>query len=572
LIQEIKEISRSPRTYETKRKESIAAYLMKSYCETNLSEYDKALNWCKMSGQELVVTQFGKGIWAGLPWFHQNWGRDTFIALPGISIVTGNFTEAEEIIVNFTNYQQKDTVNSLFGRIPNRVISPENIIYNTADGTPWLIREIAELINYTGDLELAQKLFPVVENAIEGTIKNLIDADGFLTHDDADTWMDARIEGKEAWSPRGNRAVEIQVLWFTQLSVSAHMADLLGYKNQAAKWNELAQKVKKNFNAKFINPKNNTLFDHLDTNDNPDLQIRPNQMFALTVPLLENIIEPEIQSAVVQQVVSELTYTYGVASLSQNDKYFHPYHRNQIYHFDAAYHNGMCWQWISGPVVTGMVRMGYKDLAFEHSLNLTEQTLYLGMPGSLSELVQPFPKSDGSLHLTGTYSQAWSVSEFVRNHYQDYLGIRADMLNRQIIVSPQMPSKLTLAKFVINIGKDEQLEAIFEQNNDVKKFSFRGKYLEKPLSINLKLTGKELKYYSVSTSIENDQIVIFQLHNADKMIVEINGKKVIMKETDETIPQANANLSFQKPLLNPDLKTLKIPDYLQNIRKTREVK
>ena len=566
LAQKIREIGAAPEQSIAKRKQEIAQLLQKSWFQTNDPQYDKALNWAKIAGNELVVQQFGKGIWAGLPWFNQSWGRDTFIALPGISLVTGQFADAADIIRSFSDYQITDPQNELFGRVPNRVNSPDDIIYNTTDGTPWLIREIAEYVFFTGDTAFARQIFPVIQRAISGAKQNFLDQNGLMTHANADTWMDAKIRGNQAWSPRGDRAVDIQALWFNQLKVSAALADVLGEKQLSDEWHALAEQVKLSFNKYFRNPVGNVLYDHINPDNSPDVQIRPNQMFALTIPQTENLIDSDVKSGVVRQVVSELTYPYGVASLSQNDRYFHPYHHDQIYHFDAAYHNGLCWQWNAGPVIGGMVEMGYQHLAFELTENLTDQILNEGMPGSMSELVLPGLAENGALQLSGTYSQAWSVSEFVRNFYQDYLGVRVNMLRREIVFAPRLPEKLTSVRFLQNFGRDEQIEIAIESAADGQTITFWGTNLASPVNLKIERLSPEFAIFATGFTLRSGETITLKLDDSVKMSGELNGNPLQFEPTGASIPKPSADLKFQTFRLNPNLEALKTPDFLEKIR------
>ncbi len=217
-------------------------YLTKSFLWTDDAEYNQALMWAKSSSHLFVVEEFGKGIWAGLPWFKNNWGRDTFISLPGTLLVSGSFTEARDVLENFARFQNLRPGRN-YGRIPNRVSSMDNIIYNTTDGTPWMIREAYEYLRYTGDENFARQIYPVVKTALDGAITNYVDAEGFLTHADADTWMDARINGDKPWSARGNRAVEIQALWFTALEAGVALANASGDDVAATKWQRQAETI-----------------------------------------------------------------------------------------------------------------------------------------------------------------------------------------------------------------------------------------------------------------------------------------------------------------------------------------
>lgn len=554
-------LSEDPDRTVQDRAQGVAKLLQQSQVETNDPELDQALAWAKISANELVVTEFKKGIWAGLPWFHQGWGRDTFISLPGTSIVTGQFADAADIIRGFAAYQILDPGNPLYGRIPNRVCSPTDIIYNTTDGTPWLIREIAEYVLWTGDKAFAAEMLPVVRRAIDGALKYFTDEFGFMTHDDADTWMDARLEGKEAWSPRGNRAVDIQALWHTQLEAGAWLARLLRSGAEADDWQSRADQVKSNFRRYFTDADHQALYDHLNTDGSPDHQIRPNQLFALTVPLFSELIDSPMQAGVVRQVVSELAYPHGVASLSQNDPLFHPHHHNQIYYFDAAYHNGLCWQWNAGPTIGGMVKTGQSDLAFELTKNLAGQILHEGMPGSLSELVEPFKNAEGRLVLSGTYSQAWSVAEFVRNFYQDYLGLRVDMTQRRISVEPRFPKALHRASLTLTAGAMEQMKITWEASG---MMTLTAVHLNAPVIFLVRLADTQRTIREVPVSLAPGATRRLEVQDWKTMLVALDDRIHVAEKTVSTLPAPDPALHFQTPRQTPDRPTLTIPHFLQN--------
>jgi glycogen debranching enzyme len=205
------------------------------------------------------------------------------------------------------------------------------------------------------------------------------------------------------------------------------------------------------------------------------------------VPQLGDLVPPALQTGVVEQVVRELTYPHGVASLSQNDAYFHPYHHDQIYHFDAAYHNGLCWHWTAGPVITGLIRAGRSDLAFQLTQNLAEQILRVGMPGALSELVEPLPV-DGAVKPSGTYSQAWSSAEFVRTIYQDYLGLQPRLSERCLILCPRLPAVLTDVAFRCCLGRGEFLDGEYRQRAESLTVTLNGTGLAAALTVRFRPT------------------------------------------------------------------------------------
>lgn len=428
---------------ENKKEENtelVNELLRKSTFVTENNIFNKALAWSVVSGFDFVTGVSSRGIWAGLPWFRDNWGRDTFIALPGILLVTGEFAQAKAVIEGFAQYQDKNEKSVTYGRIPNRYINASDVIYNTVDGSLWFIREVFEYARYTGDVEFVKKMFPVIYLSLQADLTRRTDENGFLTHGDADTWMDARVEGKQPWSPRGSRANDIQALWYNALKTGALLAEMLNEKALKETWSVAAEKVAKNFKSFFI--KDEKIADCILFDGTPDFRVRPNQFMVLTVPFscFKPLLSTEEKMNLVKKVVPELVFPYGVCSLSQNDEYFHPYHDGcAFYHKDAAYHNGTIWGWNAGFVIQSLCLAGFQETAWKLTKNLAEQILDIGCLGSMSENLNAYKDKKGNITPTGTWSQAWSVSEFSRVAWQAYLGINPDMLNHQVTLSPRLP-------------------------------------------------------------------------------------------------------------------------------------
>lgn len=507
----------------------------------------QAARWAHLSGQNLVVDQYGgPGIWAGLPWFDQNWGRDTFIALPGIALVTGQFEQAKAIIRHFTRYQETDPESPLYGRIPNRVQSPKDIIYNTADGTPWLMRQIWETARYTGDRSFLEEMFPVVRHAIQGALTWRTDSLGFLIHGEADTWMDARIEGRQAWSPRGNRAIEIQALWATQLDVGVRIAQQTGHDALARAWHAQALELRQALRSLFVSPEK-VLYDHLNPDGSPDHRIRPNQILAVTVPPDSSLFATEIQRNVLNQVVDQLTYPYGVASLSQEDPFFHPIHHHPNYHFDAAYHNGMCWHWLSGPVVSALHRFAYTRTAHELTRELARQLIHNDMPGSLSELVNPQPDPDGNPRISGTYSQAWSLSEFLRPLYEDVLGYRPNMLERVLTLTPHLPDPLEHLSFRVPIGESGSLSGSLHSLADTLCIAMDSISIDRPITLVIQFRGQtgNMLQTRIDLGAQTRTPITWHIHDND-IINATSGIHLPTRHIETDLPLQSTPPSFQK--------------------------
>ncbi len=441
------------------KKERLCRLLRDSWVFTEDEDLNRALEWAKISMDALIMNQDKKGIFAGLPWFNSYWGRDTFISLPGALLVTGGFEEAKEILRSFATYQLRDEADSLFGRIPNRV-TVTDAIYNTADGTPWFVREAYEYILYSGDREFAKEIYPVVKRSIEGTIRYRIDPHGFLSHDDADTWMDAKIEGRIPWSARGDRACDIQALWFTQLVSWAMIAQLAGEDSALIEgWLGLARKVKRNFSRFFIDEKHHLIYDHLNRDGSQDLQYRPNQILCLTIPFREifppgsghSPLNGPLGKIDLDEFARRLVYPQGVGSLWREEVNFHPYHLHPNYHFDASYHNGIIWTWNSGPAITAFLRANRTYVPYRLFKSTTDQILHKGAVGTISELIDVLPKPGmDSPELSGCFTQAWSLAEYLRNFYQDILGVYPLLQEYGFSLSPSSLIKyFGRTKFVI---------------------------------------------------------------------------------------------------------------------------
>lgn len=545
------------------RKE-IVDFLSRSILKTGHREYDRALMWAKLTSYFLVVDEFGKGIWAGLPWFRDNWGRDTFIAYPGTLLATGMFDEAKEVLRNFLRYQNKDKKSTDYGRVPNRVASATDIIYNTTDGTPWLIREAYEYLCYTGDTEFAAKIFPAVKLALDGAIQNFVDDQGFLTHADADTWMDAKIEGKLPWSARGTRANDIQALWFTALQAGAKIAELNHDKPLAASWNRLAEKLKQNFPALFWDPRGKRMADRVDQSNRADFKVRPNQLMLISVPVIDNFITEKQGSAIVTQAINELLYPYGIASLSQSDPYFHPYHhRDELHHFDSAYHNGTVWGWNAGPATTALCRHGQTELAWKLAKNLSAQILNNGCRGSMSELIEAIPEKPGLIKLSGTWAQAWSTAEFVRNGYQDFGGFNPRLLDGEIILSPHIPNEWTTFSAVYPFGSAGRLSLTYTKTKGRITFVVQVAGYAEPLKIQINVDAFGRRYSLACTLDPSDTCALTIEKSRGAAIVDgtkYHGRSV----RGAKLPNVKA-LSFAKPTLKHRPPALREKDYLKKI-------
>ncbi len=495
---------------------------------------DRAMAWIILTTDELVTCQQGNGIYAGLPWFNEYWGRDMFISMPGAVFCTGQWETARSIFRDFAKFQDRDTSSETLGRIPNRA-NPDGIIYNTADGTPRFVTDVFEYMQYTGDTTFLASIYPAVELSINSVIERGTDADGFLVHADADTWMDAKRQGKFPCSPRGNRAVDIQALWYGQLRSGAEMARMTGHDHEARRWNDVADSLMAAFNRLFVNTSDKVVFDHLNADGSPDRQYRPNMLYALDM-----VADPSVAMKETRDAWQRLVYPWGVASLDQNDPQFHPYHENwHHYHKDDAYHNGTVWLWNNGIAMQRMIEVGQQDIAWRLFENMNRQALYEGAVGSLSENADAWPRKGAQwARRSGTFLQAWSNAEHIRVWYQDFLGIRPALLNGVININPRIPSAIGSLRYSELLGAGA-LEGAFEREKDCRLYEYRSEGLNATLVFNI----ENYKEFSVAAT---PQTIVRLKACADKLnvtVIDGNGRK-----TDTLVDIDAAKVARQKAL------------------------
>lgn len=495
---------------------------------------DRAMAWIILTTDELVTCQQGNGIYAGLPWFNEYWGRDMFISMPGAVFCTGQWETARSIFRDFAKFQDRDTSSETLGRIPNRA-NPDGIIYNTADGTPRFVTDVFEYMQYTGDTTFLASIYPAVELSINSVIERGTDANGFLVHADADTWMDAKRQGKFPCSPRGNRAVDIQALWYGQLRSGAEMARMTGHDHEARRWNDVADSLMAAFNRLFVNTSDKVVFDHLNADGSPDRQYRPNMLYALDM-----VADPSVAMKETRDAWQRLVYPWGVASLDQNDPQFHPYHENwHHYHKDDAYHNGTVWLWNNGIAMQRMIEVGQQDIAWRLFENMNRQALYEGAVGSLSENADAWPRKGAQwARRSGTFLQAWSNAEHIRVWYQDFLGIRPALLNGVININPRIPSAIGSLRYSELLGAGA-LEGAFEREKDCRLYEYRSEGLNATLVFNI----ENYKEFSVPVT---PQTIVRLKACADKLnvtVIDGNGRK-----TDTLVDIEAAKVARQKAL------------------------
>lgn len=356
-----------------------------------------------------------KTIIAGYHWF-TDWGRDTMIALPGLTLATGRFEDAKKIIRTFARSVSKGL---LPNRFPDAGVEPE---YNTVDATLWFFVAIYKYLKYTGDKEfLKNELLPILEDIISwhdrGTRYNIhVAEDGLLYAGEPGvqlTWMDAKI-GDWVVTPRIGKAVEINALWCNALAILSSLYNLAGQKASAKRSAKRTVQTRDRFREVFWYEEGGYLYDVVD-GERRDTSIRPNQIFALSLPY--PLLEEQQANKVLETVTDKLYTPFGLRSLAPEDPHYRPVYSGNSSERDSAYHQGTVWGWLLGPWLTAVVRVNGQDgkaTAQRYFKEIIPHLEDAGI-GTISEIFDA--EAPHAPH--GCIAQAWSVAEILRAYVEN---------------------------------------------------------------------------------------------------------------------------------------------------------
>jgi len=392
------------REFEIKRRAELVA----------TAAIDDASLWpLVLAADQFVVDRgSGKTIIAGYHWF-SDWGRDTMIALSGLTLATKRFDVARSILTEFSKHISK-------GMLPNRFPDEgETPDYNTVDATLWYFEAIRAYVEATDDNAfvkdtLYKTLIDIIDWHVRGTRFGIhVDTDGLLYAGENNsqlTWMDAKV-GDTVFTPRIGKPVEIQALWYNALCTMRGLADQFDDAEHGEKFSNMAEIARESFNGQFWNKERNCLFDVVD-GESKDESIRPNQILA--VSLKHSMLDARRARSVVDVVERELLTPFGLRSLSVDDISFRSHYYGSPYERDSAYHQGTVWAWLIGPFVDSYRRTHSQDAkaanAVDQMIVGLRRHLNDSMLGSVSEIfdaTEPFRPR-------GCAAQAWSVAELLR--------------------------------------------------------------------------------------------------------------------------------------------------------------
>ena len=347
-----------------------------------------------------------RSVIAGYHWFG-DWGRDTMIALPGLTLATGRPEVARKILSTFARFVDRGMLPNVFPE------AGETPVYNTVDATLWFFEAARQYYAATRDTELLRELFPVLAESVDwhvrGTRYNIhVDpADGLLYAGEPGvqlTWMDAKV-GDWVVTPRIGKPVEVNGLWLNALVTMAQFARAL--ERPAGIYECMAKRACTGF-QRFWNAAAGHCFDVIDGPEGDDASLRPNQILGVSLP--ESALTPEQQRTVVDACAQRLLTPHGLRSLAPDHPGYQGHYGGAPRERDAAYHQGTVWGWLLGPFVLAHLRVYDDPTQAASFLEPTAHHVRAHGLGSASEIFD----GDAPFAPRGCIAQAWTVGEVLR--------------------------------------------------------------------------------------------------------------------------------------------------------------
>jgi predicted glycogen debranching enzyme len=364
----------------------------------------------RSAGQRLAIC-------AGYPWFGE-WGRDTFIALPGLTLARGQLDACAEVLAGAVKFLRRGLLPNIYG------VTPQTSSYDSVDAALWFARAVFLWAEAGGQRErLLGEFLPALTQIADcyadgsaGLAIGLL-PDGLLRAGAPDlnpTWMDARTPAGPV-TPRHGCAVELNALWYALLVGVADLWLAKKDKTRAKRYADLAKKHKTAFLARFWQNKLGYLADVVGADragDSVDLSVRPNMVIAAA--LAESPLSKAQRKSIVDKARADLLTPRGLRTLAPTDKAYIGRYAGGPLQRDAAYHQGTAWPWLLGFYIEASLRAGTvnKKLTLELRALLDALTAELDANG-LQHIAEVFD-GDPPQCAGGTFAQAWNTAEWLR--------------------------------------------------------------------------------------------------------------------------------------------------------------
>jgi predicted glycogen debranching enzyme len=366
------------------------------------------INCLRNAAQQFIERRHGKTlIIAGYPWFGA-WGRDTFIALPGLALARHKLVLFREVL----DTQVERMKNGLF---PN-MGDDSNPVFNSVDAPLWFFWSVQQYLEKGGTDawerygEAAKSVLYAYKN---GTAFNIHMRENGLIYADAPgkalTWMDAVVNGIPV-TPRNGYAVEINALWYNAICFSLEMAKQVKDKIFIKDFEALPDLIYQSFHELFCDHERGYLADYVNDEEGKNHFVRPNMVIAVSLPY--SMLNKEQMQRVLEIADKELVTPRGLRTLSPGNKSYKGIYIGNQEERDKAYHQGTVWPWLLGPFCEGWLRVYGKQGVHKVNKMIYELEDVMSEHGvtTISEIYDGDPPHNPR----GAISQAWSIGEVLR--------------------------------------------------------------------------------------------------------------------------------------------------------------
>ena len=225
----------------------------------------------------------GESVIAGYPWFG-DWGRDTMIALPGLTLATGRYDTARRILQTFARFVDQGMLPNVF---PGAGDKPE---YNTVDAALWYIEAWRAYVEAIDDRRVAcARRSRCSSRSSTGTSRARATASAWIPPTDCCARASPACSSP-GWTPRSATG------WSRRASASRWRSTRCG-STRCRRWRSFAELLKlpskpyaRSGGARarrlpaLRQSDGGGLFDVLDGPEGDDATLRPNQIFAVSLP------------------------------------------------------------------------------------------------------------------------------------------------------------------------------------------------------------------------------------------------------------------------------------------------
>jgi len=499
-------------TMASARKSRMEKFLNASYVRTSDDTLTQALQWMKLSLDGLMIDQRDTFAVAGLPWDGSMDLRANAQSIAGLGLATGDYPRTAAILRSLARYQDRRPGSGTYGRLADRVAGG-HATYAGADVAPWFVRELYEHVVYSNDTALVRLLYPAVRMSLDGTYGSHTDRFNFLTHGPYETWMTR--------SPRGNRAVEMQLLWYFQQMIGSYIATFLGDTARAGKWWRSSVETSDNFALQFADTAAKTLADHLTPGGEKGPGLRPNGIMCL-----EMLEKEPMRYGVTLATVRNLMLPYGVSTLAGGAISGNPSY------------DGPAWTWLAGPVTYALTRYDRQDLGYILTKSMARVALTEDMAGTLPAILGPGP--------VGVRASLVGMAEYVRTFYQDYLGLRVDLAANAITIQPKLPEELTEVEFSVYAGA-HRIDGSYRRTKEEGRILLDAPDLPGAMKVNVLWMMDNGNAWRGTASLTGGRPFTLVLRQDDALlfrgdeVVELAGKRLLKNFSQKT---SAAELTF----------------------------